>query len=345
MIRIGAILTCALMATACQAKTSEPLPADPPGVQAPVANAPMTQVSEGQDKAAELAKAQTPAPPVDVSKSAASKVAANTATERPNIKAAQAARYTLDCEGVAKQGGAMLCVTSPNAKVSLGRSETQADASGHVIIGFDRDAKPVMTAGLTHSDGHISKHTISVESRTYVEQRIDGLPSNQVSEYSEQALKRIRASSARKRVGFASKQEVIYLTNGFDYPVRDFVKTSPFGSRRILNGTPKKPHYGVDIAAPLGTPIYAPADGVVALADDDLYFEGAMVMLDHGQGLTSLYLHVNAIFVQPGDTVKRGDKIAEIGSKGRSTGPHLCWRLKWRKENLDPELLTQWPGR
>ena len=130
-----------------------------------------------------------------------------------------------------------------------------------------------------------------------------------------------------------------------DLPIRlkEFTKTSPFGAQRILNGEPKKPHMGVDIAAPTGTPIYAPADGVVSLADDDLYFEGAMVLLDHGQGLISMYLHVNEIFVEPGQAVKRGDQIATVGSKGRSTGPHLCWRLKWRNRNLDPELLTQWP--
>ena len=93
----------------------------------------------------------------------------------------------------------------------------------------------------------------------------------------------------------------------------------------------------------MGTPIYAPADGIVSLADDDLYFEGAMVMLDHGQGLNSMYLHVSDIFVEAGQSVKQGDKIATVGSRGRSTGPHLCWRLKWRNRNLDPELLTKWP--
>ena len=99
------------------------------------------------------------------------------------------------------------------------------------------------------------------------------------------------------------------------------------------------------MAAPVGTPIYAPADGVVSLSDDDLYFEGAMVLLDHGQGLISMYLHVDETMVEPGQQVKRGEQIATVGSKGRSTGPHLCWRLKWRNRNLDPELLTQWSER
>ena len=250
-----------------------------------------------------------------------------------------------DCTGVAKQGGALLCQTTPLANVKTGRSATRADAFGNVIIGFDRDAVKNTKVTITHAGGETTTHPITVEPRQYKEQRIDGLPPSQVSTYSEADLKKIRASSARKKVGFASNQPELYFKDGFDYPIKEFVKTSPFGSRRILNGEPKSPHYGVDIAAPLGTPIYAPAGGVVGLADEDLYFEGAMVMIDHGQGLNSLYLHVNDVFVKPGDVVERGDLIAEVGSKGRSTGPHLCWRLKWKRENLDPELLTKWPGR
>ena len=250
-----------------------------------------------------------------------------------------------DCTGVAKQGGALLCQTTPLANVKTGRSATRADAFGNVIIGFDRDAVKNTKVTITHAGGETTTHPITVEPRQYKEQRIDGLPPSQVSTYSEADLKKIRASSARKKVGFASNQPELYFKDGFDYPIKEFVKTSPFGSRRILNGEPKSPHYGVDIAAPLGTPIYAPAAGVVGLADEDLYFEGAMVMIDHGQGLNSLYLHVNDVFVKPGDVVERGDLIAEVGSKGRSTGPHLCWRLKWKRENLDPELLTKWPGR
>lgn len=280
------------------------------------------------------------------------------ATSDPVIKSAEAAPLPASveiaapiaagvfrCDGVPKQGGALLCQTTPFADVKVGRSATKADAQGKVIIGFDRDAPAKTIVKITHAGGQVSPHPISVEARQYKEQRIDGLPPSQVSTYSAADLKRIRSSSARKKVGFASNQSEVFFKDGFIYPIKEFVKTSPFGSRRILNGEPKSPHYGVDIAAPLGTPIYAPADGVVGLADEDLYFEGAMVMIDHGQGLNSLYLHVNDIFVKAGDVVKRGDLIAEVGSKGRSTGPHLCWRLKWKKENLDPELLTQWPGR
>ncbi|NNE57131.1 MAG: M23 family metallopeptidase [Hellea sp.] len=247
------------------------------------------------------------------------------------------------CVGIAKQGGAVICQTAPNQKVKIGRSEDDfyyenADNNGEIIIGFDRDEKRALI------DLGIGKPIeYSFESRSYDISRIDGLPPSQVSTFTEAQLAHIRESSARKAEGFASRAETVGFQSGFDFPVKDYIKTTNFGAQRILNGEPKKPHMGVDMAAPLGTPIYAPADGVVSLADDDMYFEGALVMLDHGQGLISLYLHVNEIMVEPGQAVKQGEQIATIGSKGRSTGPHLCWRLKWRNRNLDPELLTKWP--
>ena len=137
----------------------------------------------------------------------------------------------------------------------------------------------------------------------------------------------------------------IGFDNGFIYPVTEHIKTTNFGAQRILNGEPKRPHFGVDLAAPKGTPILAPADGIVSMADDDMYFEGSLILIDHGQGLISYYLHNEDVLVEAGQHVKQGEQIATVGSRGRSTGPHLCWRLKWRGRNLDPELLTKWPSK
>lgn len=246
------------------------------------------------------------------------------------------------CDGIAEQGGVVSCLTRANAKVKVGRSEDdfyfeQADADGKIIIGFDRDEEYTFV----EADHH--RIDFKFKPREYDTSRIDGLPPSQVSTFTDAQLKRIRSSSARKKVGFSSRAKELGFKNGFISPVKEFRKTTNFGAQRILNGEPKRPHYGVDLAAPVGTPIYAPADGIVSLADDDLYFEGAMVLLDHGQGLISMYLHVNEITVENGQRVKQGEQIATVGSKGRSTGPHLCWRLKWRNRNLDPELLTEWP--
>jgi len=251
----------------------------------------------------------------------------------------------ISCQGVFEQGGLVKCKTVPNAIVEISGIKSKVDTDGLVVIGFDRDAPLKETISVISENGvQLESKDLKIKPREYAVSRIDGLPPSQVSTFSDAQLVRIRASSARKKKGFASRQQTLWFKDGFDYPMKNFVKTSPFGAQRILNGEAKKPHYGVDIAAPVGTPIYAPADGVVSMADDDLYFEGAMILLDHGQGLISMYLHVSAIDVKPGQQVKRGDKIGAVGSKGRSTGPHLCWRLKWRNRHLDPELLTKWPA-
>lgn len=248
----------------------------------------------------------------------------------------------ISCSGIVTQGGLVACRTAPNAQVKVARSAKDfytetADAQGRLFIGFDRDE----TTAFVEVAGE--RVDFDITPRDWDVSRIDDLPPSQVSTFTEAQLKRIRSSSARKKQGFASRAKIVGFTDGFISPIKEFRKTTNFGAQRILNGEPKKPHYGVDMAAPIGTPIYAPADGIVSLADDDLYFEGAMVLLDHGQGLISMYLHVNDILVEAGQAVKQGEQIATVGSKGRSTGPHLCWRLKWRNRNLDPELLTEWP--
>ncbi|MBL4870910.1 MAG: M23 family metallopeptidase, partial [Robiginitomaculum sp.] len=263
--------------------------------------------------------------------------------DTPFVEIVKTSDLHLNCQGVFEQGGMVICKTLPFANIHVGDMKAKADGHGLVVFGFDRDSDTAVT--IKSSSGDITaEQTFKITPRKYTISRIDGLPPSQVSNYSKAQLVRIRSSSARKKIGFASREQTMWFRDGFTYPLKSFVKTSPFGAQRILNGIKKKPHYGVDIAAPVGTPIYAPADGVVSLADDDLYFEGAMVLLDHGQGLISMYLHMSAIDVTPGQMVKRGEKLGEVGSKGRSTGPHLCWRLKWRNRHLDPELLTEWPS-
>ena len=259
------------------------------------------------------------------------------------------------CKGVFAQGGLVLCQTDPGAVVEVIRFnkskkrqslKINADDNGEILIGFDRDDKDVFLSAVNPKNPVevTAFHPMLLKPREYTISRIDGLPPSQVSTFSDEQVAHIRASSKRKKKGFSSRQQTLWFKDGFTYPLKDFIKTSPFGAQRILNGEAKKPHYGVDIAAPAGTPIYAPADGVVSLADDDLYFEGQMVLIDHGQGLISMYLHMSDIDVKPGQEVKRGQQIGAVGSTGRSTGPHLCWRLKWRNRNLDPELLTEWPN-
>ena len=248
----------------------------------------------------------------------------------------------ISCNGILEQGGMVLCKTTPNTKVKVGRSHSDyyyetSGPNGNIIIGFDRDERD------NYIEVNGNRLDFIIPTRDYTTSRISGLPPSQVSSFNEEQLKDIRVSSRKKAKGFASRQIKMGFKDGFINPLENMNKTSPFGSQRILNGIPKKPHYGVDIAAKIGTKIYAPADGVVSLSDDDLYFEGSMVLIDHGQGLISMYLHTEKNLVHEGEVVKQGQLIATVGSKGRSTGPHLCWRLKWRNRNLDPETLTRWP--
>ena len=249
---------------------------------------------------------------------------------------------SITCNGVFQQGGAVLCQTIPGAMANVGGIDTKVDGKGYFIAGFDRDAKAREVISVSVNGKKVLSESFEIKPRQYDIQRIDGLPPSQVSTFTDKQLAHIKASSARKKVGFSSRAKEMGFRDGFTMAVSG-TKSSDFGNQRILNGEPKRPHYGVDIAAPEGTPIYAPADGIVSLADNDLYFEGAMVLVDHGQGLISMYLHMSDIDVEEGQNVKRGDQLGAVGAKGRATGPHLCWRLKWRNRNLDPELLTQWP--
>jgi len=248
----------------------------------------------------------------------------------------------ISCHGIAKQGGLVVCQTQPNARVEVGRSENDtytqtANKDGVLLVGFDRDEPAAFVrVGEVRVD-------FDIKPREYDTSRIDGLPKRFVNEYTPEQLKQIRKASALKKVGFASKVEEVGFKNGFIFPVTTHTKTTNFGAQRILNGDPKRPHFGVDLAAPKGTPILAPADGIVSLASEEMYFEGSLIMIDHGQGLISYYLHNETVDVEVGQRVTQGQQIGTVGSRGRSTGPHLCWRLKWRGRNLDPELLTEWP--
>ena len=269
-------------------------------------------------------------------------ISAQTTIETPRKLVVSTNAFTTKCDGVKKQGGLIVCKGPVGTKYFIDGKQILSK-NGIAYIGLDRDAPNSQMILVKQANATTVEIMIPIAVRNYKIQRIDGLPPSQVSTFTKEQIARIQSSSARKKKGFSSREQTMWFKDGFSYPLKNFVKTSAFGPQRILNGIKKKPHYGVDIAAPVGTPIYAPADGVVSLADDDLYFEGAMVLLDHGQGLISMYLHMNTIDVKLGQVVRRGEKLGEVGSKGRSTGPHLCWRLKWRNRHLDPELLTKWP--
>ncbi|AYV49711.1 M23 family peptidase [Caulobacter flavus] len=251
---------------------------------------------------------------------------------------AAAAAPGLVLSGRLEQGGYALGRTAPHAEVLVdGVPLTQASADGWFVVGFDRDAPASAEITVRTPDGSAT-HSVAVAPGTFDIQRIDGLPPSQVSPEDPVLLARIAAEGARKAAGFSSRVDGDFFRTGFIWPVKATRRSSRFGGQRILNGEPKRPHYGVDLAAPVGTPVVAPAAGVVAFAETGLHFEGGLVLIDHGQGLISAYLHLSRVDVAAGQRLTQGQVIGAVGKEGRATGPHLCWRLKWRDRNLDPSL-------
>jgi murein DD-endopeptidase MepM/ murein hydrolase activator NlpD len=257
---------------------------------------------------------------------------------------ARAAAPGLSLSGRFVQGGMVVGRTAPRAAVLLnGAPATQASANGWFVIGFDRDAPPPALITVATADGSAS-HQATITPGTFNIQRIDGLAQDQVAPSDPALLARIAAEGARKSVGFASRVDGDFFRTGFIWPVQATRRSSSFGGQRILNGEPKRPHYGVDLAAPVGTPVVAPAAGVVSFAETGLHFEGGLILIDHGQGLITAYLHLSRIDVAAGQSVAQGQRIGAVGKEGRATGPHLCWRMKWRDQNLDPSLMVGLPA-
>ena len=243
----------------------------------------------------------------------------------------------LTIEGTPRQSGLLIARTAPGAAGSFGDLNVRADSSGLLLLGLDRDAPARMTLDLQGADGARAVRTLEVAPRTYVTRRVDGVPQSRLDPPDSEAA-RIQREVALKNRAFASRAEVAGFLERFTWPVPATRVTSPWGAQRILNGTAQRPHYGVDIAGATGTTVRAPASGVVVIAEPDLFFEGGMVSIDHGQGLITSYLHLSRVDAAPGQTVARGAVLGAVGARGRATGPHLCWRMRWRGKQVDPSL-------
>jgi hypothetical protein len=246
----------------------------------------------------------------------------------------------LTCAGALAQGGVVVCRTRPGATFSVdGEERGLADAAGWLVAGFDRDAPP--TASLVVRSGDETKTLdLAIAPRSWSIQRVNNLPKETVTPSSPEVLARIQREAALKEEARKSRAPADDFLDAFIWPVHG-IMSGAWGNQRVLNGEPRSPHYGIDIAAPEGTPVIAPADGVVAMANPDMHFEGGLVMIDHGQGLITYYLHMSRLDVAVGARVTQGQQIGLVGKKGRATGPHLCWRMRWRDRNLDPSLAVQ----
>ena len=254
------------------------------------------------------------------------------------LVATPAFAVTLDLKGEPVQGGLVFGQTDPGAKVQLDRKDIRVAPSGEFVIGFSRDGKDPHELTATGRDSSKESRSLAVTERTFDIQRIDGLPQRQVTPNAED-LTRIRAEAAEMKAARAQLGADALFRSGFDWPAEGPI-SGVYGSQRILNGEPRAPHYGLDIAGPTGTPVRAAADGTVLFAHPGMYFNGRTLVIDHGLGLQSIYLHLSEISVQPGKRVHKGDVVGKIGATGRVTGAHLHWALQWNDVYVDPLLVV-----
>lgn len=239
----------------------------------------------------------------------------------------------LELRGPLVQGGVVIGRTAPGTPVWLDAQPVRVSADGRFVIGFDRDApatQALRVGGETQS--------LRIAARDYDVQKVTGI------------AQRIMSPTPQDLVRIAREQRLIDEARALDDPRTDFAVafvwpirgriSGVYGSQRWYNGTPSRPHYGVDVAAPTGAAVHAPAPGTVTLAEPDLFYSGGTVIIDHGHGLSSSFLHLSRLHVRVGQRLETGDLVAEVGATGRATGPHLDWRMRWRDAQVDPQLLA-----
>ncbi len=246
---------------------------------------------------------------------------------------------TLELQGQPVQGGLMQGRTDPGTEVTFDGRPVRISKDGAFLIGFGHDAPAQAKLVVTFTDGSREWRELKVGQRKYKIQRIDGLPPRKISP-SEEDLARIHRESASIKEARTKDDARTDFLKGFIWPAKGRI-SGVYGSQRILNGEPRRPHYGLDIAAPVETPVVAPASGIVTLTHPDMFYSGGTLILDHGHGLSSTFIHLHRILVKEGQYVRQGDVIAEIGATGRVTGPHLDWRINLFKRRLDPQLILK----
>ncbi len=250
------------------------------------------------------------------------------------------AEDVLRFEGRFIEGGLIRGTVPAGSVVEVDGVAVPVTTAGQFVFGLHRDRdKPVRIAVTAPGADRLVTKVIEVEQRDYKVQRIDGLPDRMVTPRSEETLARIRTELAEKKAARPLATPATDYAQGFIWPVTGRI-SGVYGSQRILNGEPRRPHFGVDIAAPTGTPVKAPASGIVTLADPDMYFEGGLIFIDHGHGVIGVLMHLDTIGVQVGQRVAQGDIVGTVGATGRATGPHLDWRMYWRDARIDPTLLV-----
>ncbi len=239
----------------------------------------------------------------------------------------------IEFKGKFLQGHYIIGLTDPSARIIIDKKKVKVSKDGYFVFGIDRDRKFDLTITKI-KDGNEEKLVKKVLKRKYNIQRIDGLEESKVTP-PESVYKRIKEENNKIGEARAINSDLPFFKNQFIMPIEGII-SGVYGSQRILNGKPKWPHYGIDIAAKQGTKIKSSGTGIVTMAEPDLYYTGGTIIMDHGHGISTIYSHLATLNVNVGDEILQGDIIGTVGSTGRSTGPHLDFRINWFQTRLDP---------
>lgn len=245
-------------------------------------------------------------------------------------------RVPLTLKGELTQGALLLGKTTADANVRLNGEAVTVTPNGYFVVGFPRKAELQQQLSVT-VQGKTRTEVLQLREREYNIERVNGVPQRTVTPDPEQIKRTKREAAKVWKARQTQSQRDDFLTP-LVKPAEGRI-SGYYGSQRILNGEPRNPHYGEDIAAPTGTPVKAPWAGVVTLAEPDLFYSGGTIIIDHGYQVNTTYLHLNSVDVRVGDVLEQGDVIGTIGATGRATGPHLDWRVNWGNHRLDPSLL------
>jgi len=243
----------------------------------------------------------------------------------------------VEFDGKFIQGHFIIGKTEPDTKIKIDKKQVKVTNDGYFAFGISRDRKYDVVITL-EKNGVKEKITKIVQKRKYNIQRIDGLEEKMVTP-PEEVYERIKKENKLIAKARAVDTSLDYFKDKFIIPIDDAIITGVYGSQRILNGKPKWPHYGLDFAQKEGTPVKAMISGTVTLAEPDLYYTGGTLIFDHGHGISTLYMHMNELFVKKGQKVEQGEVIGTLGSTGRATGAHLDVRLNWFDVRLDPATV------
>ena len=247
--------------------------------------------------------------------------------------------YAVTFDGEFKQGGLLIGQVQEGQTVIYQGKTLNLTINNQFLLGLGRNAPTTTSITINSKDKEPETITLKIAARQYNIQKIEGVPAKTVSPLASD-LQRIKQDASMVRESrklVSNKQDFL---KGFIKPANGPV-TGVYGSQRFYNGVPKSPHYGIDYAAPIGTAVIAPADGLVTFAHNDLFYSGGTLIIDHGHGLSSTFLHLSEILVKPDQQVTLGMEIAKIGATGRATGPHLDWRMNWLDQRIDPDLVLK----